>query len=492
VRTARHIAAAAVAAIALLVTASAADAAGRARFDTDLLARIPAPGFPALGYVHPDGRIYEGTYVNANAAGSPSRIFEFTGEGTLLRSFTVPGQNLTGEQGVQVTTSDAKGDLVLLDKTPARALKLNRLTGSFTQYATFADLKPCAAGQTGPACSPTMDDAPAVPNYGAWGPDGSLYVTDFRQAVIWRVPPGGGQAVVWLADRRLDGGEFGTTGLLLGPDGHTLYVAQGSGAGLGGSLLNPAAGGLFAVAITPGGAPGTLVQLWESRAGDVPDGFAIAASGRIYVPLVGLPAQIAVLAPDGRELERFPTTAGSGDNGSPVPFDSPSSARFYGTRLIVANQSALAGTMANQALLDVEVGEPGLPELIPGRDATPPVLTRVAIAPKRFAAVRRGGSLRPARKGRSARGGLLRLGTSEQVTLAIRVERRAGRRWRRVQTIEKVLKKGRASVRIRGRVLAGGRSVQFPSGRYRLSMRASDPSGNRSPRIFRQFRLVRR
>lgn len=490
-RAARQLAAAAIAAIFLLASAAGADAAGRARFDTDLLARIPAPGFPALGYVHPDGHIYEGTYVNANAVGSPSRIFEFTGEGTLLRSFTVPGQNLTGEQGVQVTTSDAKGNLVLLDKTPARALKLDRLTGSFTQYATFADLKPCAAGQTGPDCSPTMDDAPAVPNYGAWGPDGSLYVTDFRQAVIWRVPPGGGAAVVWLADRRLDGGEFGTTGLLLGADRRTLYVGQGSGAGLGGSL-NAAAGGIYTVAITPTGAPGALQQIYESRAGDLPDGFAIAASGRLYVPLVGLPAQIAVLAADGHEQERFPSAAGSGDNGSPVPFDSPSSARFLGTRLIVANQSALAGTPANQALLDVEAGETGLPELIPGRDATPPGLKHVTIAPRRFAAVRRGGTLRRARKGRSARGGLLRLRTSERVTLTIRVERRAGRRWRRVQTIEKGLKQGRGSVRIRGRVIAGRRTVQFPSGRYRLSMQASDPSGNRSSRVFRQFLLVKK
>ena len=31
-------------------------------------------------------------------------------------------------------------------------------------------------------------------NYAAWGPDGSLYVTDYLQGVVWRVPPGGGEA----------------------------------------------------------------------------------------------------------------------------------------------------------------------------------------------------------------------------------------------------------------------------------------------------------
>ena len=48
-----------------------------------------------------------------------------------------------------------------------------------------------------------------MPDYAAWGPDGSLYVTDYQQAVIWRIPPGGGRPVIWLADRRLDGGRSG-------------------------------------------------------------------------------------------------------------------------------------------------------------------------------------------------------------------------------------------------------------------------------------------
>ena len=232
------------------------------------------------------------------------------------------------------------------------------------------------------------------------------------------------------------------------------------------------------------------MKLWESAGADVPDGFAIAASGRLYVPMVGLSAQIAVVAPDGREIERFPREAGSGANGSPVPFDSPSSARFLGTRLIVANQSALAGDAANQALLDVEAGEPGLPELIPGRDATAPRLTRVSVSPRRFAAIPRGGKARRARKGRPARGARLRLSTSERVTLAVRVERRVRGRWRRVQSFERVLAAGRRSVRFGARVKSGRRTRALATGRYRFSMQAADGAGNRSPRLFRQFRLV--
>jgi hypothetical protein len=39
--------------------------------------------------------------------------------------------------------------------------------------------------------------------------------------------------------------------------------------------------------------------------------------------------------------------------------------RFLGTRLMVANQSYFNGDRTHQAVLDVEAGEPGLPELIP-------------------------------------------------------------------------------------------------------------------------------
>jgi sugar lactone lactonase YvrE len=472
VRRAIGIALAAVALTAL----TPAGAQARDRFDTRVLARVPFPGYPAQAYVHPGGRVYEGTYLNSSAGSTPSRVFEFDGQdGTLLRSWTVPGQNLGGQQAVQVTTSDAQGDLVVLDNDPARVLKLDRDSGDFRVYSTFADVE---------------GGSPPRPNYGAWGPDGSLYVTDYGQGLIWRVPAGGGPAVVWLRDGRLEGSAgFGTTGIALAADRRTLLIAQGTSA-VGVGELNPTTGKIYSVPIDPAGRPGRITRLWESAPGDVPDGFAIAASGRLYVPMVGLSAQLAVVAPDGREIERFPRAAGSGDNGSPVPFDSPSSARFLGTRLIVANQSALAGTPANQALLDVEAGETGLPELIPGRDAAAPRLTRVSVAPKRFAAIRRGGKPRRARKGRPARGARLRLTASERVTLGVRVERRVRGRWRRVQSFERTLAAGRRSVRFGARVKSGRRTRALPAGRYRFSMQAADAAGNRSPRIFRSFRLV--
>jgi len=314
----------------------------RARWDTRLLALVPRPGFPALAYVHPNGRIYEGTYDNPAGDTVPSRVFEYTGEGTLLRSWTVAGQTLSAPHGVQVATSDAHGRLVLLDKSPPRALLLDTRTGEQTTYATFAD--------------------GSIPNYATWGPDGSLYVTDYGKPVLWRIPPGGGPPQPWLQDSRLDGGEFGTTGIALGADGRTLVVAQQSEAG--GSAGNPTSGRIFTVPIDPGPAAGPMRQLWESLPFDGPDGFAIARSGTIYIALTAAD-QLAAVAPDGTERERFPQVPASGANGSAVSFDAPSSVRFLGTRLIVANQSYFTGDPSHQALLDVETGEEGLAPLIP-------------------------------------------------------------------------------------------------------------------------------
>ena len=57
---------------------------------------------------------------------------------------------------------------------------------------------------------------------------------------------------------------------------------------------------------------------------------------------------------------------GTGENGSPVPFDTPSSATFAGRRVFVANQS-FTGDRDHHAVLDVYVGERGEPVWIPRR-----------------------------------------------------------------------------------------------------------------------------
>ena len=423
--------------VALVATLCApAPATARDRWDTQVLAVVPSPGFPAHAYVHPDGRIYAGTYDNPSGDTVPSRVFEYDGDGTLLRSWTVKGQDLSQPHGVQAATSDAKGRLVLLDKSPPRALLLSRGNGAQSEYASFP--------------------AGSIPNYAAWGPDGSLYVTDYGQPIIWRVPPGGGEPEEWLNDARLDGGEFGTTGINLAADRKTLLVATQSEAG--GAAGNPATGRLWKVPID-GLEPGEMEELWASGPADGPDGFAIARSGAIYMTLL-VTNQIAVIGPDGSEVERFPQQPGTGENGSSVPFDSPSSARFLGTRLIVAQQSYFMGDPSHQAILDVETGEEGLPELIPPNaglgDIVAPRIRRIRFTGER-----------------------LRFRLSEEVKL---FKARAIRRWdghvRGVKVSAKEIGPGRESLPFH---------VETP-GRYKVRITAVDLEGNRT-RLRRKVRI---
>jgi sugar lactone lactonase YvrE len=360
-RKGRSLVTAALAAAVLLATDAVAVAdTARPRWQTDVFALIGPPGFPALPHVM-DGRVYEGTYTNPAGDDQPSRVREFTGDGTLLRSWTITDQDLSAEHGIQVTGHDSRGRLVLNDRTPARTLLLDPNTGAQSVYATYADLPQCSPLEATTACSDSVTDQPPMPDVSAWGPDGSLYTTDFQQAVIWRVPPGGGSAEVWSPGPALDGVVVGTAGIALAPDHRSLLVAQSAS-----RVGNPTTGRVFSVPIQPDGRPGPITTLWQSRSGDAPDGLAVAASGRIYLALVSPSAnQLAVLDPSGTELERFPTVPATGNNGSPIPFDGPSGVAFRGSELLVANQSFVTGNAAHQAVLEVATEEPGLPIFVP-------------------------------------------------------------------------------------------------------------------------------
>lgn len=323
---------AAIVALAVLAGLPAAAAGQRAKWDVRTFAPVPKPGYPAHAYVHPNGRVYVGTYDNPEGDSLASRVFEFSASGEPLRAWTVKRQQTGEPHGVQVAASDARGRLLLLDKSPPRALILNRGTGRTRLYSAFPSV--------------------AVPHQGAWGPDGSLYVTDFDNPVLWRVPPRGGRAVAWLRHPALEGSQFGATGIQLMADGRTLLVSVQSATESAGG--DPTVGRLLKVPIVGRARPGTVSPLWASRSQDGPAGFAIARSGSIYVALL-LANQIAEISPDGVETDRSPT----------LGFDNPSSAQFLGRRLMVANQSYFAGDASRQAVLDVWAGEPGLRRLIP-------------------------------------------------------------------------------------------------------------------------------
>ncbi len=308
------------------------------KWRTSVFALVPSPGYPAYVHHHTNGRVYAGTYVAGDR--QRSRVFEWSSDGALLRSWTVPGQRLGVDHGVQVANQTRQGQLVLLETSRRRVITLDLRTGRFTTVATLP--------------------RGSVPNYATWGP-GGLYVTDYAQGVLWRVRPSG-TVQRWFAGPELVGVlGFGTTGVVYRPRRHDFLLTQQTTSD---ASADPTRGTLLRLALR-GSRPGPISTLWTSRPADLPDGFGVGRSGHVYIALVGAAAQLVEVTGRGREVDRFPDVPLAGENGSPVPFDSPSSATFDGTSVLVANQSAVQGDASHQAILRVAVGERGAAPYLP-------------------------------------------------------------------------------------------------------------------------------
>jgi hypothetical protein len=119
------------------------------------------------------------------------------------------------------------------------------------------------------------------------------------------------------------------------------------------------------------------------------------------------------------------------------------------------------------------------------RDTIRPVLSRLRMLRRRFAV---GRQRTPRVSQRVRRGSAFRFRLSERATVRIRIERKRGGRYRRVATLtRRTRRSGANSVKFSGRI---GRKALRP-GPYRATLRATDPSGNRSrPRRVR-FRVAR-
>jgi sugar lactone lactonase YvrE len=331
-------------AVLLTPVAPASPAHAAEKFETTVFAKVPAPGYPAYVHAHTNKRVYAGTYA-AVTASTPSRVLEWSPSGTLLRSWTVPGQRAGAEHGVQVANQTRSGKLIVLDTSTSTVRTLNIRTGAWRTVARLPG---------------------AVPNYATWGPGGALYVTDYGAGRIWKVGRRG-KAKVWFRSPALEGAiGFGTTGILYRKKERDLLITQQTT--LSGGGATPAQGFLYRLPINRGGRPGAIRTVWTSAPADLPDGFGIGRrTGHIYIAMAGLTNQIVELDTGFDEVARFPQVPLSGDNGSPIPFDTPCSATFHGTRILVANQSAIQANAANMAILAVEVGERGRRPFLPRR-----------------------------------------------------------------------------------------------------------------------------
>ena len=344
----------------LVLAALAGPVQAREPLDIQVFTKVGEPGQPEPVAIGQDNRVYVGTnQLGHGDAEAPSKVFAYSLGGDLVREYELEGQPLEEDHGIQGLAFDRDGLLYALDRSAdPRVVVLDPATGVQRVYARFRDVPPCADAPD-EDCSDTQLDGPAGPDYATFSSSGDLYVTDIDQALIWRVPKGGGRPEIWLKDARLES-VYGPNGIQFMADGRTLlFVNTASNPNAG----NSTTGRLYTVPVQPDGSAGELTQVWESRPLDAPDGLAIARSGNVYIALAGT-SQVVLLSPAFEELARTPPDPAANQS-EEIPVDGPGSLAFLGQRLLVSNHSPIRGDPDSWAILDVFAGEDGLPLYYP-------------------------------------------------------------------------------------------------------------------------------
>ena len=364
---------------AVLVDLPAASAGARGYLDVKLFAHVPAPGQPEGIAVGSDGTVYVGTSPK-DALGidgrPPSKLFAFNPDGSLARDWTVQGQDRNFQlYGLYGVTLDGADRVYAVDNVPPRIIRIDPRTGAQTTYAEFRDVPPCGAGRT-TDCSQTAADMKPFPNFAVFAADGTMYVSDNAQALIWRIPPGGGRPEVWFTDPGLET-IFGPNGMELEAGGRTLMFALTTQNRPGQTPARPV--GLYRLPIEQDGSAGQLSLFWGGGSNDAPDGFALAASGNVYVADSNpLASGLVVVSPQGREIARTPANFFANQQ-LEVPFDQPANVAFLGQSVLVTNHAFLSHNSQHYAVLDVFTGETGLPLFRPFGPSAAPAALRITL-----------------------------------------------------------------------------------------------------------------
>jgi hypothetical protein len=337
----------------LLTPASANSAHKRPYGDARVLATFPTPpGFPE-GIAVKGNKVYVSGPARFGTAGTgPSTVVAFNRDsGALEATYTTQGEALEFEHANSCIAFDGNGKLYVLN-IQLGMYRIDTGSGQQESYSTpFPDLPACD-GNNAP-CSPTLFDAPSLPNDIAFDEDGNAYVTDSLQATIWRVAPGGGTPQIWFQDARLGTvpNGIGANGIRLSPDRSKLFVVVS---------IDPTGQPLiYTLPLVAQPAAADLAVFKQFAPGDIPDGIAFGKSSKLYVAVATpLASGVAILDQSGAEVGRLANAA----PGMVSPYDSPSSIAFdgHGSALVV-NHAFATMIPSNFNVLDVYVGDKGSP-----------------------------------------------------------------------------------------------------------------------------------
>src|SRR5215208_251527 len=341
----------AVIATSFLPTAHAGEA--RAYGDAQVLATFPAePGYPE-GIAVKGNKVYVSGPARFGTAGTgPSTVVAYNRDtGALEATYETQGEVLAGEHANSCIAFDGNGKLYVLN-LQLGMYRIDTESGQQESYSTpFPDLPVCDS--TNAPCSPTIFEAPALPNDLAFDEDGSAYVTDSLQATIWRVAPGGGAPQIWFQDARLGTvpGGIGANGIRLSPDRSKVFVVV--------SIDPTGSPFIYTLPLVAAPQASDLAVFKAFAPGDIPDGIAFGKSSNLYVAIATPAASgIAILNASGVETGRLANPAGSPF----FPYDSPANIAFDGHgSLLVTNHAFATGIPSNFTVLDVYVGDKGSP-----------------------------------------------------------------------------------------------------------------------------------
>lgn len=343
--------AAAIAASLLPLTAAAKQP--RPYGDVQVLATFPAdPGYPE-GIAVKGNKVYVSGPARFGTAGTgPSTVVAYNRDtGALEATYTTQGEALQFEHANSCIAFDGNGKLYVLN-LQLGVYRLDTGSGQQEAYSTpFPDLPACD-GNNAP-CSPTLFDAPALPNDIAFDEDGNAYVTDSLQATIWRIPAGGGTPQIWFQDARFATfpGGVGTNGIRLSPDRSKAFVTV--------TFDQTGAGYIYTLPLVAQPQASDLVVFKAFAPTDIPDGIAFGKSGNLYVAdaTPGL-SGVIILGPNGAEVGRLSNAA----PGDLAPYDSPANIAFDGHgSILVTNHAFATGIPQHFQVLDVYVNDKGSP-----------------------------------------------------------------------------------------------------------------------------------
>jgi sugar lactone lactonase YvrE len=325
--------------LALLLTASfvqTVHAADPQFGDAEVLAQVPAPGFP-------EGIARRGhlTFVTGPATfgtagnGIPSKIWVYhTFTGALLHTEDVVGEDLSQEHANSCVALDGWGRVYVLNTQLGLLRYIALPNGQLINQQVY--------GQPLPNLPPL--EVPPLSNDLAFDLLGNCFVTDSLQGIVWRYPAGFGlqkQPQIWFQDAKLapgGPGAIGVNGIRLNPQHNKIFISVSQDATGGGHI--------YTLPWVANPQPADLKLFHSFKPGDLPDGIAFGQSGVLYVTdATPFSSGIIGLRGNGVEVFRFTNPVNTPIN----PYDSPANVAFDGQgSLLVTNHAFVTGQQMPQ------------------------------------------------------------------------------------------------------------------------------------------------